>query len=397
MSWMHRRRVATTPGGVRQRTAPALLVVSMLAAASLFVGCKSEQKKAELPKPALESDRIVFPKDSPQLVSITTEPVRPSGPNIVRLNGRLVWNEERTARLFPAFAGRVTQILAKPGDTVRAGQSLALLASPDFGLAQSEARKSASDFALAEKNLSRARDLVAAGVAPRKDLNAAEADYARGEAELARTRARLKLYGGADVIDQNFALRSPIAGVIVERNVNPGQELRPDLATTNAPAMFVITDPARLWVQIDATERELAYLKAGRSIKCQVGAYPDERFDARIDVVSDFIDPVTRTIKARGSIDNPSRRLKGEMFVNAVIEGESRASMDVPARAVFLDGDEQYVFVEEATGRFARVPVKTEGEPNGHIGIVSGVSIGQKVVVDGSLLLQRLYHQLAKR
>ena len=109
----------------------------------------------------------------------------------------------------------------------------AVLAAPELGTAQSEARKAEQDYALARKNLARIEELHGAGVAPAKDLQVAQAEVARTEAERSRTLARLKLYG-KDVnteekqVDQQLALRSPIAGVVVERNLNPGQELRPD-------------------------------------------------------------------------------------------------------------------------------------------------------------------------
>src|SRR6266571_668454 len=84
----------------------------------------------------------------------------------------------------------------------------------------------------------------------------------------------------------------PIDGVVVERNINPGQELRPDLQLSNSPAMFVITDPSRLWVQLDATESQLASLKRGQTVTLRSSAWPEEGFAATIETISDFIDPV---------------------------------------------------------------------------------------------------------
>src|SRR2546421_12252077 len=110
---------------------------------------------------------------------------------------------------------------------VRQGQELALLAAPELGVAQSEARKAEQDFALSQKSLARVQELFNAGVAPAKDLQAAQADVARTAAERQRTQAKLKLYGTTDTVDQTLALKTPIAGVVVERNLNPGQEIRP--------------------------------------------------------------------------------------------------------------------------------------------------------------------------
>jgi cobalt-zinc-cadmium efflux system membrane fusion protein len=368
----------------------ALVIVLVLAA-----GCGERDKKREAPHPRLDSGAVVFPEGSPQLSGFHSEVAKGAAAEQLRLAGRTVWDEDRTVRLYPSFAGRVTRISVKQGDGVKAGQSLAQMASPDFGQAQMEARRAQSDFALAQKNLERLRELHAAGVSPRKDLNAVEAEHARAEAELARAASRMKLYGSSDSVDQNFALRSPISGTVVERNINPGQELRADMALGSGPAMFVITDPLHLWVQLDATERDLARLRQGMTVRIATPAWPDTVFKGRIVAISDSIDATTRTVKVRAAVENQERKLKGEMFVSAEIESPSPASVQVPAKGVFLAGEQYYVFVQEGASRFRRVEVKTSGEHGGMMGILSGVAAGQNVVVDGALFLQQIERQLA--
>ena len=367
----------------------------VLFAALLATGCDQVEKKPEAPRAILEGNKIVFPAGAAQLTTIKSEPAAAGKPATLRISGRLVWDESKTVRVFPPFSGRVIRILANPGSTVKPGQALALLASPEFGQAQADARRGTTDFVLAEKNLARLRELHANGVAPRKDLHAAEADYARAQSEMQRAQTKINLYGGNETaVDQSFTLKSPIAGTVVERNINPGQELRSDLMLANAPAMFVITDPGHLWVQLDAGERDLPYLLRGQKLRLRTSSYSEDSFSATVDLVSDFIDPVTRVIKVRGSVDNRERKLKGEMFVTAEIDIGTRPGVQVPAKAVFLVGDKYYAFTEDAPGSFTRVEVKTGGEANGSIGVVAGLAPGQKVVVEGSLLLQRLLRQL---
>jgi len=368
--------------------APALAV--------LVSACDNGDAKSDVARPRLENGSIVFRQDSPQLGSFATEPVKESAPQLLRLSGRLVWDENRTVRLFPAFAGRVIHILVKAGDRVKPGQTLAVLASPDFGQAQADARRAQSDFALAEKNLNRLRELYAAGVSSRKEMITAEADYARTESELTRAAGKVKLYGGgSESVDQNLALASPIEGIVVERNINPGQELRPDLQLANSPPMFVITDPSRLWAQLDATESQLASLKRGQTVQLHSSAWPEETFEATVETISDFIDSASRTVKVRGTVINRDRKLKGEMFVSAELMDAARAGLQISERALVLSGGRYYVFVEESPGRFAWSEVKIEGVRDGIAGVVSGVDLGQKVVVEGTLLLHRLYRQLA--
>lgn len=369
----------------------------MILLAALFAaGCDQTKKTPEAPRARLERNRLVFAADAPQLANIKSEVAAAGEPATLRVSGRLVWDEGRTVRVFPPFSGRVERILANRGDQVKPGQVLAVLASPEFGQAQADARRSGADFALAEKNLARLRELNAHGVAPRKDLQAAEADFVRAQSELQRAQKRISLYGGNEAtVDQRFSLRSPIAGTVVERNINPGQELRSDLVLANAPAMFVITDPSRLWVQLDASESDLAHLQRGQTLRLQTSAYPGQSFPAKVEMVSDFIDPATRVIKVRASVDNRERKLKGEMFVTAQIDVGTEPGARVPAKAVFLAGDKYYAFTENAPGNYSRVEVKTGGSANGSIGVVSGLAPGQKVVVEGSLLLQRMANELA--
>ena len=368
----------------------------LVALLAIGAGCGESRAPAADPAPRVEDDAVVFPEKSPQLAAIVTHAAEVRRAAVVQLPGRLVWDEERTARLYPAFAGRVVRIDAKPGDVVQPGQRLAQLASADFGQVQVDARKSAADLALAEKNVARVRELVANDVAPTKDLQSADAELLRARAEHTRALERVRVYGGGDAVDSTFTVRSPIAGVVVERNINPGQELRPESATANMPAMFVVTDPARLWVHLDATERDLELLKVGRTVTFKSNAYPGETFEARIDLVSDFLDPQSRTLKVRGSAANADRRLKGEMYVVAKLEVPVRPGVSVPAKAVFLIGNRQYVFVEDSPGRFRRVEVQAEGEDAGLVPITAGAAVGQRIVVDGNLFLQQMLAAKAK-
>src|SRR5205823_10162629 len=145
------------------------------------------------------------------------------------------------------------------------------------------------------------RELYEHGASPKKDLDAAEADLARARSERERTARRLEFYGGSTTnVDQVYPLQSPLTGVVVEKNINPGQEVRPDQMLANAPQffspLFVITDPSHLWVQMDAGEQDVPRLKPGQPILVRSRAHPNEVFSGKIEVISDFFDPSTRTI-----------------------------------------------------------------------------------------------------
>lgn len=357
----------------------------------VLAACSEHPHEAAVEAPKIENQRVTFPSGSPQLSNIHSVAVEMQPVPLTTLNGRLTWNEERTVRVYTPFAGRVERILVQPGQKVAAGQALAVIASPEFGQAQSDARRAESEHALAEKNLQRMRELEQHGVAPRKDLQAAEAEAARSKAEFERTRRRLSLYGGArDGVDQTYTLSSPIAGTVVERNINPGQELRPDQMGAGAPPLFVVSDPATLWAVLDASERNLPYLRFGKIISVRTPSFRDQPFTARVETVSDFIDPATRTLKVRASLDNAARKLKAEMFVTAEVDADAERELLVPTKSVFFQNAAYYLFIDEGNGVFQRREVKTGDARNNQVEILSGLNAGEKVVTEGTLMLQQV-------
>ena len=365
----------------------SLIIIYLL---SFLAACSKPPEAPPAPDASTEGESVIFPKDAPQIKAIGVQIINMQPVPPTHLNGRATWNEDKTVRIYTPFAGRVERILVQSGDTVRKGQALAVISSPDFGQAQSDARRAESDFALAGKSLARLRELEHNGVAAGKDVQSAEADHGRAAAELERTRRRLALYGGGPGVDQTYTLTSPIAGVVVEKNINPGQELRPDQMIANAPPLYVITDPAALWIQLDAAERDLALLKRGKIIQVRTPTYADESFAAEISAVADFLDPATRTIKVRASLNNKDRKLKGEMYVTAEIDTGGETELLVPSKAMYFQSNKNFVFIDEGNGKFTRRAVKAGDIRDSRTEILGGIKAGEKVVVDGALMLQQM-------
>ena len=338
--------------------------------------------------PRVDGGSVVFPADSPQLKALTVMVAEIATEETLRLSGRIGWDETRTVRVFAPLGGRVVKLNATPGDKVKADDVLITLTSPDFGAAQAEASKAGADFGVAEKSLARARELHQAGVIADKDFEVAEADFARAAAERNRTAARTRAYGaGAKAgVDQQFSLRTPIAGMVVERNANPGQEVR---AEGDTP-LFVVSDPARLWVNLDVPESLIGVIRAGMKVELHQTTLGEETRTAVIEHVADFVDPDTRRTRARAVLDNKDRRLKSEMFVNADVVVDRGEFIRVPASAIMLLDKSQYVFIEEAPGRYRRQAVTAEESDFDTMRIRNGVKPGERVVAKGALLLQQV-------
>src|ERR1700693_866992 len=298
-----------------------LLTAMLLLSAAISVsGCHRPNAEPELPGPKVDGPLLILQDSGGISASISSQPVTKTGVNRQIFNGRLLWNDDVTVRIFTPFAGRVTKVIVNPGEPVERETPLALIASPDFGQAQSDARRAESDFGQAERTVNRFRELFEHGAAAKKDLDSAEADLARVRAERDRTGSRLQFYGGSSSgVDQIYPLKSPLAGIVVEKNINPGQEVRPDQMLANMPQffmpLFVVTDPSRLWVQLDVTENDLRTLERGQAIIMRSQGPPDNKFSGRVDIISEPLDPLTPTVKIRGSADNSGRKLKAEMFV----------------------------------------------------------------------------------
>lgn len=364
-----------------------IFAICVLVALFLLAGCGHRDAAPAEPRPEVTGQSVVFPASAPAILRLAVEKVEAPLERELALPGRLTWDEDHTVRIFPPFAGRVTRILAHPGDHVAAGQALAEILSPDFGQAQAEARKAQADLGFANKSLERTRELQAHGVASEKDLQQAEADQAKARAEADRAVGRLTAYGHDVGSELRFVLKSPMAGTVVERNLNPGQELRPD--QPGAP-LFVVTDPSRLWVSLDASESEVHYLKPGLPLVITSNQFPDDAFAGELRQLSDFVDPASRTLKLRGDVPNAARTLKGEMFVTARLKLPKNETPTVNSKAVYLSGVRHYVFVRTSGSTFTRRPVRVGPEVDGRMPVFSGVKEGDEVVVAGNLFLEQI-------
>lgn len=366
------------------------LPVLLLSALGLSACTEAPTPKVEAPAPIVQNNQLRFAAGHPQLNLLHVAAAAPAKAMTVELPAKLVWNEERTQRIYPAFAGRVMGIKADVGQKVQPGTPLALLASPDFGQAQSETAKAEADARLTHKALQRQRELFEAGIVARKELEQAETDADRAQAEVARAQARTRLYGSGSGVNQQLALSASISGVVVERNLNPGQEVRPDLAGPGVPALFVVTDPSSLWIQIDARESEVGIVHPGTAFELSIPSLPGQTFQGKVIATSDFIDPLTRTIKIRGVVANADRRLKAEMLATAKFERTFESGVVVPAVAVLLRGTRHSVFVQTRPGEFERRAVELDYEGPREVVIAKGLQAGEQVVVENALLLARL-------
>lgn len=333
------------------------------------------------------ADSVRFDIGASQLASIRVEPVGEGRvPLSEPLNARLAYNENFTARVAAPIAGRVTSLKVQPGDNVKAGDTLLTLDSPDLALAVSDLQKARADEVRKKLALERTASLVEAGVVPRKDLENARGDFDTAHAETVRSERRLRNLSPRGAADGGtYVLRAPVAGVITERHVNPGSEVRPDLQDP----LFVITDPTRLWALIDLPERDLSKAHIGAKAMVEVDAYPHETFESTVERIAETVDPLTRRVQVRAAVgDNQQRRLKPEMYARVVlVGGDGATSVRVPNSAIVTQGLYSFVFVETEPGLFKRRRITVMQQDREFAYLSEGPAVGDRLVTTGALLL----------
>jgi cobalt-zinc-cadmium efflux system membrane fusion protein len=343
---------------------------------------------AEAPaRPRAAPGLIAFAPDDPQLSFlrvglVASEPLPVADP----VAGRIAYDENRTSRIASPVAGRVIVQHVEVGDSVRAGQLLAELDSPDLAAAQADERKASADEERKRLALARTRVLVEADVVARKDLEEAEADYRQADAEARRARQRTASLHTHGDVDGRFGLRAPIAGVVADKQVNPGQEVRPDQPNP----LFVVSDLRHVWAIADVPEQLAARLRQGQGVLVETDAYPEQPFRGTVERIGVAVDPATRRVQVRCALYNADGRLKPDMFarIGFVAGDRESAAVPVPNTALVTEGLYTYVFVERAPGQFVRQRVHVALGGAGRSWIDEGLNDRERIVTEGALLLQ---------
>lgn len=296
-------------------------------------------------------------------------------------------NQDRIARVAPRVEGRITSVSAKLGDSVRAGQSLAVLDSLAIGEAQSALRQAQSNHRVAQSDFKRAESLSADEIIPQREFLKARSELEKASSELRAAQDRLRLLGGSagagGTAVSTFALNAPLAGVIVQKAAIVGE-----LSTPAAP-LFTVADLSRVWIEADLTEAALSKVRVGADATVTVAAYPGEQFKGRVTYVASLLDKDSRTVPARIEVDNKDGRLKPEMFATATIDtnGAKREALSVPDGAILLLQGQPTIFTAKGESFESRA-IEPGEKLSGRTVIKSGATAGEKVVTAGAYALK---------
>jgi cobalt-zinc-cadmium efflux system membrane fusion protein len=406
---VHRRHSRRT---VALFVVAAIIVIAGLGSWSLVASRAKETENGQPAHPSKsELPPGMFAPTETQWATLTVEPVtRQVFRSEHVTEGKIAVDEDRSTPIFSPYSGRVTTLLAKPGDKVERGQPLFVVEAADMVQAQNDfitavtvANKARSQLALAEIIEKRHRDLYKDKAVALRELEQAQAglvaaqnDIRAADSALEAVRGRLRILGKSDEeiaafektgkITAATSINAPIAGTVVQRKVGPGQYVN----SGASDPVYVIGDLSTVWLVAYVRETEAPKVQVGQLINFSLLAYPGVIYRGNIKYVATTLDSNTRRLLVRATIPNESGVLKPEMYASVSIfteEGDVAAA--VPRDAVIYEGSTARVWVAHDKESIELRQI-TPGVADGKmVQVVEGLKPGEQVVTKGSLFIDR--------
>ncbi|MCW5833920.1 MAG: efflux RND transporter periplasmic adaptor subunit [Labilithrix sp.] len=349
---------------------------------AVLLGCRGKEPPRDAPDHLRRPDRSIVLSDA-GAAYVRVEAARPAtNPRLRSFAARVTFDERHVARLGPAAGGRVSSVNVVTGDTVKKGDVLLTVYAPDVASAQAQVAQARTARTLAEHAAERARTLVREGAGSDAELQQAEAALAQAKSEESRAVATLGAVGGA-TNPTEYALRSPISGKVIERNVAVGAQVSP----SGERALLTVGDLSTVWVVADVFEQDLAGVEVGADAEIELLAQRGRKIAGKVVHVSSVVDPLTRAVEARIELANPSGELRPGMSARVAIRGAPLGNAEVPTSAVLARRDQFFVFVRRPDGSFVEREVQLGEQRGEHAIITSGLAPGEDVVTEGAILL----------
>ena len=362
-------------------------------------------------KTVRDADGAFRPSET-QWASLKLAPVRQVSFRDERAtDGKIAINDDTTTPVFSPYSGRVSRLIAKPGDPVERGAPLFAIEASEFVQGQNDLvtavaglDKARSRLALAQQVEKRQKELLAIRGGALKDLEQAQSDLVNAQGDLraaeialAATRNRLRILGRSDEeiarlekvdrIAAETVVAAPIGGTVIQRKIGLGQYIN----TGGNDPVFTVGDLSAVWLVANVRESDAPKMKVGAPIEVSVLAYPGRIFNARLAYVAPALDPNTRRLPVRAELDNPGRELLPEMFASfRIVSSDSRLMPAVPQDAVVYEGAQARVWVARPNDKAVVTrPIDVGATINGLVEVRRGLSVGETVVASGTLFIDR--------
>jgi cobalt-zinc-cadmium efflux system membrane fusion protein len=354
--------------------------------------------KHEAPAAEAQSPPGTFRATPQQLKSFTVEAVALHAFVSEELTeGKIAVNGDRATPVFSPYSGRVTRVIAGLGDTVKSGAALATVEATEFVQAQNDLSTASAQVKIARISEARKHALYDAKGGSLQDWQQAQADLTAAETALNSVRNRLRILGKSDsdidaleaahTMNPTAAIVAPIAGVVVDRQVGPGQYLQAGGGTP----VFTIADPSSVWLLANVRESDAGLVRLGQPVEVYVLAYAKRAFRARVTYVAAVVDPLTHRLPVRAVIENLDGALKPEMFANfRILTSDSSDAPAVPQSAVVYEGDLAHVWVLSDDGLLAYRSIRTGRSSDGLVEVLDGLKSGERIVTKGGLFIDQV-------
>ena len=311
----------------------------------------------------------------------------------IRTVGTVQPNAYRETKITPIVGGRVVEVNASLGDTVRKGQVLAIIFSPELSQEQMEYVKVEANLNLHVTQSERYRKLLEVGAVSLQEKQEIDAQLEVHHAEHASHRQKLRLMGLNDAqidrlkssaeVKAEVSIVAPASGVITQRSVNPGQNI------SVSDVLFSVTDLSQVWVIASVYEKDFSQLRSGGKVNIALPSEPRRQFTGKIAYIDPKLEPATRTAQVRIELANPGMIFRIGMFVDVMVQTtENRTVLAVPKSAIQLLGNDSIAFVPAGAGRFRMAKVQLGDDLGSELQLISGLLAGEKVVTDGSFYLK---------
>ena len=333
--------------------------------------------RSEKPKEAETKDTgSAFRTDTVELRNFEEE---------LQFTGEVSFDQKKVDKVFPIVSGTVLDVKADLGAYVKKGQVLATLQSGDISDFLKDQNTAKANYDIAKRNAENVEQLYKTKFSSENDLVNARKQLEIASSELERSNQVLKLYGGAGPGKQPvFTVKAPQDGYVVEKNVNPDMQIRPD----NSDPLFTISDLTDVWVLINIYESDIQSVKQGSQVSITTLAYPDKVFTGTISNLSQVIDNDSKVLQARVVLANPGGLLKPDMFCNIKLQIEKPEKLlAVNPISVIFSQDGYFVIKEVKEGEYKTVPVEILKNTSKYMYVKGALAHGDKVVTEGALML----------
>lgn len=299
--------------------------------------------------------------------------------NVIKLNGKIQPDETKEAKVFALVSGKLKTTAVEMGDHVTKGQTLGVLQSTEVAGITNDLSLAQANVEMAKKNMEAKKDLYEGNLATEQEYISSKIDYNKALSELERAKQVSSITGGKS---SAYILTAPINGYVIEKNVTNNSEVRQD----NNASLFTIADLSNVWIIANVYETDITNIHLGDTVTVNTLANPEKDYIGKIDKIYNVLDPATRTMRVRISMNNPGNELKPEMFATIKVKGKSEGRMlSIPSQAIVMDNSKHYVVLRKDNQlKIQEIELVKRIDKTAFI---HGLSEGDQVVTDAQVFL----------